>query len=105
MTNPIYKGDDTGAFGNNFITINLDNPQSYPISKILFVVNSGCGIKPKEYKNPTFPIIINFTRQETSKFQDVNTAKLIAYDQNGLQYTCPQTLTFKARNGVIIDVR
>lgn len=105
MTRPIFKGDDTGAFGNNFITIDLSNPLNYPISKVLFVINSGCGIKPKEYKNPVFPIIINFSSQESSKFQDVNTCRLIAYDQDGKQYTCPQTLTFKARNGVIIDVR
>ena len=48
-TNAIFKGDDTGALGNHFITIKLKNPELYPISKLKFVVNGGCGIAPKEF--------------------------------------------------------
>ena len=40
MTNPVFMGDNTGAFGNSFITINLDNPLEYEVSKAIFVC--GC---------------------------------------------------------------
>ena len=48
--NPIFKTDDTAAFGNNFITINLDNPQGYEITKAVFV----CNCLTKTFENPVF---------------------------------------------------
>lgn len=102
---PIYKGDDTGAFGNDFITINLNNPLNYTVSKVEFVINNGTCIPPKTYEDPTFPLVINFIKEETEKFLGVNVCRLIAYDENGLRKTCNNTLTFYAQNGVIINVR
>lgn len=105
--NPIFKGDDTGAFGNQFITITVKNPLLYPISKIKFVVNGGNCIKPKvftdenNFQTEEITLTVNFTSDETTKLNATNTANLVAYDMNGLQYTCPQTLTFYAQNGVI----
>ena len=101
---PIYKGDDTGAFGNNFITINLNNPLNYPVSKVEFIINGGGCLPVKEYNNPTFPLRINFSREETEKFLGVNVCRLRAYDENGLRKTCNNSLTFYAQNGVIVDV-
>lgn len=100
MTLPIYKGDSTGAFGNNFITINLDNPNDYIVSRVIFV----CGCIKKSFENPQFPLIINLTSEETVKLSGVNVCYLVAYDSEGRQKTCKGTLTFAAQNGVLPGV-
>lgn len=97
MADIIYKSDDTGAFGNNFITINLENPSEYPISKAIFI----CGCLQKTFTNPVFPLIINFSSQETKKFGGTNICYLVVYDLEGRQKTCKGTLTFKAQEGVL----
>ena len=104
---PVYKGDDTGAFGNQFITITVKNSNLYPILKLVAVTNSGCCIPDKVFTNEnhfqteTIELTVNYTSNETEKLNSTNTLKLVAYDINGLQYTCSQTLTFYAQNGVI----
>lgn len=94
---PIFKGDSTAAFGNNFITINLNNPLGFPISKAIFV----CGCVKKTFENPIFPLVINFTSQETSNFKPSNVCYLVVFDSEGRQKTCKGSLTFKAQNGVL----
>lgn len=101
MTNPIFKGDATGAFGNTFITINLENPLEYTISRAIFV----CGCIQKTFENPVFPLTINFSSAETAKFNYANTCYLVVFDENGLQKTCSGTLTFNAQNGVLKNDR
>lgn len=106
-TNAIFKGDDTGALGNHFITIKLKNPELYPISKLKFVVNSGCGIAPKEFTDENnfqqeeIELVVNFSSEETLKLNATNTGNLVGYDMENRQFTCPQTLTFTAKNGVL----
>lgn len=106
-TNAIFKGDDTGALGNKFITIKLKNPELYPISKLKFVVNGGCGIAPKEFTDENnfqqeeIELVVNFSSEETSKLNATNTGNLVGYDMENKQFTCPQTLTFTAKNGVL----
>lgn len=91
-------GDNTGAFGNSFITIYLENPLEYVVSKAIFV----CGCFKKTFENPQFPLRINFTSEETAKLKaGANTCYLVVYDEQGRQKTCKGTLTFKAQNGVI----
>ena len=58
-----YKGDNTGAFGNNFIIIELDNPLEYIIKKAEFV----CGCIRKTFINPVFPLIVNFDENDKIK--------------------------------------
>ena len=96
-TTSIYKGDNTGAFGNQFITINLENPLGYVISKAIFV----CGCVQKVFENPTFPLVVNFSSEETAKFRPSNVCHLVVFDENGRQQTCTGTLSFNAQNGVI----
>lgn len=94
----IFKGDNTGAFGNTFITINLENPLEYPISKAVFV----CGCIQKEFINPVFPLQINFNSTETSKLNlSANVCYLVVFDEFGKQKTCQGTLTFNAKQGVL----
>lgn len=107
-SNAVFKGDDTGAFGNQFITIKFKNPRLYPVSKILVVVNDGVCISPKEFTDENnFQIAettlnVNFVSNETAKFNAANVVNLVAYDMQGLQYTCSQSFTFYAQNGVIL---
>lgn len=97
MTNSIYMGDNTGAFGNTFITINLENPLEYPISKAIFV----CGCIQKTFENPQFPLRINFDSSETTTLRTTNTCFLVVFDEQGRQKTCKGSLVFKAQNGVL----
>lgn len=107
-TNAVFKGDDTGAFGNSFITITVKNPLLYPISKIVAVTNSGACIPNKTFTNAdnfqteNIELIVNYSAQETTKLnQGSNVLNLVAYDIQGKQATCQQSLTFYAQNGVI----
>lgn len=103
----IFKGDNTAAFGNSFITITVKNPLLYPISKLLFVINGGDAIKPKEFtdednfQRAEITLTANLDSEETKKLKDKNTGNLVAYDMQGQQATCVQTLIFNAKNGVI----
>ena len=102
--NSIYKGDNTAAFGNNFITIELDNPLGYEISKAQFVVNGGCPyIAPIE--NPDFPLLINFSSEQTAKLRASNVGQLVVWDSQGRQKTCQGQIVFSAQNGVISNGR
>lgn len=93
----IFKGDNTGAFGNQFIKISLENPLELVISKAVFV----CGCIKKEFENPTFPLVVNFSSEETQKLRPLNICYLVVFDENGKQQTCTGSLTFNAQNGVI----
>lgn len=111
--NAIYKGDNTGAFGNNYITIKVKNPLLMEISKILFIVNGGVIIKEFTDENnfavEDIELVVNFDSGETAKLNNTNTGNLVAYDTyttpEGVfaprQCTCQQFLTFTAKNGVI----
>lgn len=105
----IFKGDDTGAFGNQFITIKVNNPLLYPISKIEFVTNGGVCIPNKPFLGSDYDnfqieeitLTVNYSSEETKKLNATNTGNLVVYDMNGKQSTCQQSLTFYAKNGVI----
>lgn len=108
-SNAVFKGDDTAAFGNNFIKITIQNPDRYPISKIEAVTNSGCGISNKPFTDPgmfqteTITLYVNYSSEETTRLnQGANTLNLVAYDEQKRPRTCAQTLTFYAQNGVIL---
>lgn len=103
MTN-LYKGDNTGAFGNNFITINLDNPMGFEISKAQFVINGGTPyIEPVE--NPVFPLIVNLTSEQTQKLKTTNIGKLVVWDSQNRPKECDGSIEFDCKNGVLTNVR
>lgn len=111
MSNTIFKGDNTAAFGGNFLTIKVLNPDLFKISKLLFVVNGGLIQKPFNgedydyFQTEETILTVNFTSQESSKLSTNNVGNLIAYDENGLQETCVQSVRFNAQNGVISDAK
>lgn len=106
-SNAIFKTDDTGAFGNQFITITVKNPNLYAVSKLIAVTNSGVCIPNKSFTDPdnfqreNITLTVNYDSKESAKLNNTNTLNLVAYDEQGRQKTCPQTLTFYAQNGVI----
>ena len=93
----IYKGDSSAAFGRNFITIHLNNPYEFEVSKVEF----RCGCIFREIENPEFPLRINFDEEETKKFNFNNVCYLKAYDSLGRPKTCEGKLTFKAKEQVV----
>lgn len=95
----IYKGDDTNAFGQDFIKINLKNAGDYTISKVIFQ----CGPVQKVYTRPQFPIYVNFSHNESVRLQKESTCYLQVFDEKGLRQTCEGTLTFTANAKVIND--
>lgn len=107
MSNAIFKGDDTSAFGNNFITINVSNPLLYPISKIIAITNSGVCIANKPFTDPdnfqreNIILHVNYSSQETAKLNATNTLNLQVYDMNNKPTTCQQSLVFYAKDGVL----
>ena len=100
----IYKGDDTGAFGNNFITITLTNEMEYTITKAQFVVNDGVPYcEPVE--NPTFPMVVNFTSEQTEQMKATNVGRLWVWDEENQKKTCKGQITWDCKNGVIFNGR
>lgn len=111
MTNPIFKGDDTRAFGGNFLTIKILNPDLYKISKLLFSVNGGIiqktfnGVDFGYFQQAESFVTVNFTSEETKKLSANNIGNLLAYDEYNLQETCIQSVKFSAQNGVINNAK
>lgn len=93
----LRQGDNTKAFGGNFITIFMDNPAHIPVSKVIFSV----GCIEKSYIKPEFPLYINFNSKETKALNYINTGYLTAFDVDGKQMTCEGSITFYCINGVI----
>lgn len=96
----IYKGDDTNAFGQEFIKINMPkNFEGITISKCIFQ----CGPIQKVYHKPQFPIYVNFSHAESKKLPQTSECYLQVFDEKGLRQTCIGTLTFTAKAQVIQD--
>lgn len=95
----IYKGDDTNAFGQNFLKIDLSAPDNYTISKVIFQ----CGPVQKVYVRPQFPIYVNFSSEESKRLHSISECYLQVFDEKGLRQTCQGTLTFTAEPGVIAN--
>lgn len=95
-----YRSDNTAAFGNNFITINLvGNPLDVTVSRADFIVGCLC----KRFDNPEFPLIVNFTPEELQKLDIVNVGYLKVYDTEGRPKVCDGNVVFKIKNGVFCN--
>lgn len=105
----IFKGDDTSAFGGTFINIKVRNPDLYPISKILFVVNSGVIVKKftddENFQRAETDLTVNFDSKETQMLYLINVGNLVVYDKDGKQETCQEYVQFNAQTGVITNVK
>lgn len=95
----IYKGDDTDAFGQNFITIDLVGAEDKVISKVIFQ----CGPVQKVYTRPKFPIQVNFSTNESRRLYQESVCYLQVFDEKGRRQTCEGSLNFTAKAKVIED--
>lgn len=95
----MYKGDDTNAFDQNFIKIDLVGASGYTISKVIFQ----CGPIQKVYTRPQFPIYVNFSHAESSRLYQDSVCYLQVFDEKGRRQTCEGTLNFTAKQKVIAD--
>ena len=94
---PIRKGDDTDAFGFAWLTVNLDNPQGFEITKAEIRI----GTIKKIFNNPVFPLSISLNRLETEKLNEQNMCYMAIYDTAGRKYTCEGSLQFKTNPKVV----
>lgn len=87
----ITQGDDTGAFGNTWLNIELSEiPEGYSVKKLKLIF----GAVDKDYNNPEFPLAVNLTAAETKILRcGVNTGYVICYDQNNNPQTCEGSFT------------
>jgi hypothetical protein len=91
MSQNIYQGDNTAAFGGNFLTIDVSAGEGIPMPTITKAeLKIGCFTKVIE--NPTFPITINLTEEETTHLKNENTAYLAVWDVEGRKKTCEGSL-------------
>lgn len=92
----VYRNDDMGAFGGG-ITIELENPQEYEITRVEFQ----CGCFYRSIENPVFPLRFTPTREDTAKFSNNNLCYLRVYDRHGLRKTVKGYMNIQAQNEVI----
>ena len=94
----IYKGDNSGAFNANFITIKASIPDGWTVSKAKFK----CGPLPvMTFENPQFPLIVNLSSQQTRQLSQQNICYLAVYDEEGRKLTCKGSVTFVAKDEVV----
>ena len=88
----LYRGDDTNAFGAEFITIELeDAPEG--ISKAEF----RCGTILKIFENPTFPLSVALNSSESMQLRQQNECYLAIYDSEGRKRTCEGSVCFETQ--------
>ena len=87
----INRGDNTGAFGKEFLRIYINNPNNLYIQKAVFQIN---GCLEKEYFEPKFPLKVNFTGEETELLHQVNECRLALWDEYGRRRTADGKFTF-----------
>jgi hypothetical protein len=109
----IRKGDDTNSFGNSFLVISLDEElvneeteevTTVPITGTTSLISKAifqCGAIRKSFINPSFPLEIELTAQETKLLQENNTGYLKVYDADGKGLTCDGYVQFTADNEVV----
>ena len=89
----LFRGDNTAAFGGNFLTINLTTESEILPTITRAELKIGCICK--KFENPTFPMTINLTEEESGKLQAVNNAYLALWDVDGRKKTCQGTISIQ----------
>lgn len=93
----LYQGDNTQAFGGNFVRINAiykDSQGNVLPMPQLTKAEIRCGCIIKTYINPTFPLDVNFTEEESNKLSINNSLYLAVWDINGKKKTANGKLEF-----------
>ena len=100
----IFKGDDTNAFGNQFLRIN--RPSGLADDVGIYKAEFKCGVLPvmtfgDGTEEITFPIDVNLSADQTKLLGYENVGYLKVYDENGLGQTCVGNVTFRAKEQVV----
>lgn len=99
--NPIFMGDDTNSFSQDFILIEAEFPDDTWAERVTRA-DFKCGNLPvMTFENPVFPITVNLSSAQTALLKNINNCYLAVYDENGLKQTCEGQLTFMARKRVV----
>lgn len=91
----IFQGDNTAAFGGNFLTINISSESGIVPAFSRAEIKIGCICK--NIKNPVFPLTINLNEEETVKLQTLNTVFMAVWDSLGRKKTCIGSVSFKTQ--------
>ena len=98
MSYYIYKGDDTDAFNQEFLTVNVIVPEDWTITKAELKIAQ---LPPIVYNNPTFPWKVKLSSIQTKKLKENNECNLAIYDARGRKQTLDGTAVFKAKEEVV----
>ena len=95
----LVRTDDTGAFGQDeLLRINFSVPEGQTVNKAILY----CGENLKlEFPEPTSPIRVNLTSEQTAILKDNNCCNLVLYDGENRQLTIPCIAEFKTREGAL----
>lgn len=96
----LTRTDDTNAFrGENdddFLKINFTVPEGQTVNKAILY----CGALKLEFEEPSSPINVNLTSEQTAILKDNNCCDLELYDAYNRKITIPCIAEFKTRAGV-----
>lgn len=94
----LTRTDDTNAFGQSeLLRINFTVPEGQTVTKMILV----CGDLKISFDEPTSPINVTLTGEQTAVLKDTNCCNLVLYDENNKQLTIPCIAEFKTRAGVL----
>lgn len=93
----ITRGDDTGAFGQHWLKVNVDIPVTWVVSRAELRVGSLL----LDFEEPEFPMLVNLTSSQTAQLKDSNACYIALYDEDGLKQTIEGTYTFPTRKQVV----
>lgn len=94
----LVRTDDTNAFGQDeFLRINFSVPEGQTVTKAIL----RCGKLELTFNNPTSPIGVNLSSEQTAILKDNNSCSLILYDGYDRQLTIPCIAEFKTMAGVL----
>lgn len=93
----LCQGDNSQAFGDNFVEITFSyhapDGEELPLPTISKAeVRVGC--ITKIYDNPSNPLKVNFTEEESNQLSTTNTMYLALYDSSGRKKTANGKLVF-----------
>lgn len=98
---PLFRGDNTSAFDDNFIIVEVEFPDDTWADRISMAEFKVTGLPSMVFENPVFPITINLTSEQTALLKDVNECYLAVYDEEGRKRTCEGQLTFTSKRRVV----
>ena len=94
----IFRGDDTGAFGQTWLIVNVDIPNTWIVSKAELKIGN---LPVKIFETPDFPLAINLTSAQTALLKDTNVCYLALYDEEDRKLTLEGSYTFTTRKQAV----